>query len=473
MSAKDFIENYIEENKTYLMGLAQDIWSYRELSYEEKKSTQVLINALEEAGFTVEAGISSMPTAFVASYGQSGPSFGFLGEYDALPGLEARPGEAKKDPNLCGPGHGCGHNLLGVGSLGAALAAKAYMEKENIQARVYYFGCPAEEGTGGKTFMARDGVFDDMDFVYTWHPGDKNQVDYKISLAIQAIEFSFSGTAAHAGSSPWLGRSALDGAEIMSIGANYLREHIRDGERVHYAYMDAGGEAANVVQDRAKVKYEVRSFNLESLDKLYQRLIKCGEGAALMTETELSYETTMVFADYAPNPYLADLAQEALEEVGPPSWTDEDYKLAKSYLSSYGQEIRDSLEEELRLNGLDAKDKIEKPLDDSVRPYSNTLSYQSGSTDVGNVSYRCPTISYTIASWCLGNVGHTWQTTGQAGSILGQKGMVCAAKAMALGAIKTLASPESIEKAKDYVKNEKGKNYKEPLPRNLMPKYKK
>lgn len=464
MDKIDFINKYIDENSKSFIKLSQDIWEFAELPYEEEKSASLLKEILREEGFEIEENVSGIPTAFVAKYGSGKTKFGFLGEYDALDNLSQEASSTvKKQAGPTRSGHGCGHNLLGVGALAASLACKKYIEENNIDAVVYYFGCPAEEDAGAKIFMARDGIFDDMDFVYTWHPSTSNAVQSTRNVAITSANFTFKGKSAHAGSSPWLGRSALDACELMSVGTNYLREHMREKERIHYAYLDAGGISANVVPDRAVVKYEVRSPKIGGLKDLFERVIKCAEGAALMTETDMDYEVTMVFLDYITNKYLGLIADQAFKKIGPPKWDESDYKLAKDFLSTYDDETILAAKEEIKdLYGEDRLDeKFQKPLDDKVHDFDpDDKTYSSGSTDVGNVSYACPTANISVATTCLGNVGHTWQMTAQSNSQIGHKGMITAAKVLALSALETLDRPEYIKKAKEFVKAQQEDGYK-------------
>lgn len=473
MEALKFIEKYIENNKEHFIDLAKKVWDYAELPYQEYKSSALLIGELKSHGFEVEEGVAGIPTAFVAKAGRGGYKFGFMGEYDALDTLSQEAARPVKNPIGQGcPGHGCGHNLLGVGSLAAALAAKAHLEEKDLAGQVYYFGCPAEEDSGAKTFMVRDGIFDEMDFVYTWHPSTKNMVTSNRSVAIVSANFSFKGTSSHAGGSPWLGRSALDAVEIMSTGTNYLREHMMDKERIHYAYLDAGGTAANVVQDRAVVKYEVRSPKISDLKKLFKRVVKCAKAAAIMTETKVDYEITMVFSDYIPNSPLGKIAHEAFKEVGPPKWSEEDFSLARDFLKSYNpstlEVAKASISDTYGPSRLD--DILDRPLDEEIHDFDDSRAeYNTGSSDIGNVSYITPTIELSVATSCLGNVFHTWQTTSQSASPIGYKGMLTAAKAMALGALKTLDQPEVIAEAKDFVEKQNSGSYKEPLPSYLRP----
>lgn len=473
MQPLEIIDHSLSEQQELLMSLSRQIWAFAELPYEEVRSAELLAGTLEKEGFTVRMGVAGIPTAFTASWGSGGPVMGFLGEYDALDQLSQAAGATSPQPlREGGPGHGCGHNALGVGSLGAALALKAWLSAGSRSGTVLYYGCPAEEGAGAKQFMARAGLFDEVDFVYTWHPADLNQVQSSRTVAIMGANFSFRGVTAHAGSTPHLGRSALDAAELMSVGVNYLREHIIDGARVHYAYANAGGTAPNVVQDRSLVKYEVRSPKVSQVKELFQRVVEVSRGAALMTGTRVEHEITMAFSDYIPNEPLAQVADEAFQEVGAPRWDEADFELARRYRDSFGQPTRDAMTEQIRETfGEERLEEIlARPLDGEVHPFrAGSIRYVSGSTDVGDVAYAVPTINFNVATAFIGNVGHTWQMTGQSGSRLAEKGMLTAARVMALAAVKTIDRPDVIEQAKAFVKRQNGGAYQCPLPDEVLP----
>lgn len=473
MKDLEFINKAIENKQDLFKDVSSQIWSYAELPYEEFKSSKLLEDTLKNEGFNINSGIADMPTAFTATFGSGKPVFGFLGEYDALDILSQEAANTVKKPIVEGaPGHGCGHNALGVGSLAAAVAVKEYLEENKKEGTVIYFGCPAEEGAGAKQFMARAGVFDDVDFVYTWHPATINEVQSDRTVAIMGANFEFKGLTAHAGGSPHLGRSALDAAELMSVGVNYLREHMIDQARIHYAYVDAGGVSPNVVQDHSLVKYEVRSPRVSQVKELFERVVNVARGAALMTGTTMNYEITMAFSDYITNAALAEVAEECLQEIGAPTWDDDDYKLAKEYLSSYDDGTLSSIKEKIvDIYGDDKLEEIiDKPLDSIIHPYdSKNKKYVSGSTDVGDVAYTVPTLNFHIATACVGNVGHTWQMTGQSSSSIANKGMITAAKAMALSAIRTMDRPDVIKKAKEIVLKQNGGSYECPLPDSVVP----
>lgn len=469
----EYISNVIDKKAEELTEIAIKIWEFAELSYEEFNSSRLLIDKLKSEGFEVEEGVAEMPTAFLAKWGEGKPVFGFLGEFDALDSLSQTREIATKYPIQEGaPGHGCGHNVLGAGSLGAALAVKDYMMETNRKGTVMYFGCPAEEGAGSKQFMARAGVFDGVDFLYTWHPSDITQVQSDRTVAIMGANFRFAGITAHAGSTPHLGRSALDAAELMSVGVNYLREHMIDQARIHYAYSDTGGTAPNVVQDRAVVKYEVRSPKVRQVKELFERVVDVAKGAALMTGTSMEYEITMAFSDYITNDALAEIADQALRDVGAPAWDEGDFELAKKYLESFNEITRDLAKEKIiHRFGMERLDEVyNRPLDSTITPYlRGNQSYVSGSTDVGDVCYTVPTLNFNVATAFIGNVGHTWQMTGQSGSRIALKGMLTAAKVMALSALRTAERPDIIEAAKNIVKIQNGGAYQCPLPEYVKP----
>jgi aminobenzoyl-glutamate utilization protein B len=475
MTDLEFIKQVVARKGEKFTALADEVWEYAELPYAEFRSAKALCAVLAEEGFAVEEGVAGMPTSFVGRWEGTpgGYTVGFLGEFDALDILSQRAGCPEKSPIREGaPGHGCGHNLLGAGALGAAVAVKDYLAANSLPGRVIYYGCAAEEGAGAKQFMARAGLFDCCDFIYTWHPATQNGVDASPCNAIMGANFEFKGLSAHAGGSPHLGRSALDAAELMSVGVNYLREHIIDGARVHYAYVDAGGVAPNVVQDHSLVKYEVRSPKVSQVKALFERVVKVARGAALMTETTMEYEVTMAFSDYQPNDALAAIADDCMREVGAPRWDEEDYRLAKEFLSSYNETTLEAIREDMaETYGPERVSELwERPLDSEIQPYvPGRKDVSGGSTDVGDVTYAVPCLNLHVATACIGNVGHTWQMTAQARSSIGHKGMLTAVKALALSALRTMEEPEAVERAKALVLARNGGRYQCPLPDDLEP----
>ncbi len=470
------IKNIITEKKQEAIDLALRVWDYAELSYEEEKSASDYIELLKKNDFQVEEGIAGMPTAFVASYTVGGgkPVIGLLAEYDALDSLSQEAASPiQKAVKNGAPGHGCGHNLLGAGCYLTAIALKEYLLSENISGSIRLYGCPAEEGAGSKQFIARAGYFDDVDFAYTWHPSDTNTVQSSCSSAIMGANFIFDGVASHAGGAPHLGRSALDTAELMNIGCNYLREHMIPQARIHYAYSDAGGTAPNVVQNHAVIKYEVRSPKITQMQELFTRVVDVAKGAALMAGTKMNYEITMAFSDYTPNKTLAKVMDEALQEAGAPKWSEEDYDLALQFLRTYSKSIQSEIRNDLLETYNYDIDKVDgimaKPLDSEVHPFDANGQYESGSTDVGDVGYATPTVNLNIATACVGNIGHTWQNTAFSASEIGLKGMIKAAEVLTLACLKTLENPEVIQKAKEELLLKNNGKYTCPLPDFVEP----
>ena len=469
------VKDLVASQADAAVALAKEIWNYAELSYEEVRSAAALMEALKKEGFAIEEGIAGIPTAFTATFqsGSGKPVVGFLAEYDALAGLSQKAGcPVQKAIEPGGAGHGCGHNLLGAGCYAAAVALKDYLVKESKDGTVIFFGCPAEEGAGAKQFIARAGYFDNVDFAYTWHPETINEVGSKGSVAIMGANFTFNGVAAHAGAEPHLGRSALDAVELMNVGCNYLREHMIDAARIHYAYSDAGGSAPNVVQSCAVIKYEVRAPKVSQVQELFTRVVDVAKGAALMTGTKMQYEITMAFSDYTANRTLGAVVDQCFRELGAPDWTEEDYDLAAGFLRTYPRStmagIREKLGTYFAPEELDKA--LEKPLDSMVHPFNpKETGYNSGSTDVGDVGYATPTVMIHVATACLGNVGHSWQNTAFACSDIGMKGMLRAAEVMTLSAIRTMAQPELIRKAKVELIRKNGGKYRCPLPDYVTP----
>lgn len=475
MTDREFIEKSVESRACKVWAANDKIWEYAELAFHEYKSAQLLCDMLRAEGFLVETGLAEIPTCFraVYSYGTGRPVMGILGEYDALSGLSQEAASpVKREINPGGPGHGCGHSALGTGSFAAAAAVKDYLETCKKDGTIIYFGCPAEEGAGSKQFMARAGLFDDIDFVYTWHPSDQNGVEAVHSNAIMGANFIFTGLTAHAGACPHLGRSALDTAELMSVGCNYLREHVIPEARIHYAYIDAGGTAPNVVQDRAIVRYEVRAPYVKQVKELFERVKEVARGAAIMAGTKMECQLSMAFTEYLPNDALARIADECMREIGAPVWSEEDYKLAKRFLNTYNEQTLDAIRAEIaeRYGEQRLTEILEKPLDSEIHPYdADKIKLQAGSTDVGDVGYVVPTLNINVATCCIGNAGHTWQMTAQTSSPLTHKGLLTAAKVMALSCIRTMDRPDAVQAAKAEVRKRNGGKYVCPLPDSVKP----
>lgn len=461
MTDLEFVRQAVARHAGAILDANDAIWGYAELAFHETKSAALLEKLLEENGFTVQTGLAGIPTCFTGTYvkGSGNPVMGVLGEFDALSSLSQRAATPEKIPVQEGaPGHGCGHCALGTGALAAAFAIKDYLDASGEDGTVIYFGCPAEEGAGSKQFMARAGLFDDVDFVYTWHPSTINAVEAVQSNAIMGANFRFKGRTSHAAASPHLGRSALDAVELMSVGCNYLREHVIPEARIHYAYQDVGGSAPNVVQDHAQLKYFIRAPKITQVKEIGERVKDIARGAALMTGTELEIYFSAGMCDYVPNDALSYLLSEALEAVGGPSFDDADRALAKEFFDSYSaSEIEASLKR-LSYNYDDWADYRTIPLVEKVGPYKPSDAYGFGSTDVGDASYAAPTAQMNVATYANGTPGHSWQVTAQVGSTITHKALVTVAEAIGLAAILTIERPETVKAAREeYVKETGGK----------------
>lgn len=475
MKDLEFLERVIDEKAAKILDANDKIWEYAELAFHETKSAALLISILKDEGFTITEGDAGIPTCFTGtfSYGTGKPVMGILGEYDALSSLSQQAASTEKVPVQAGaPGHGCGHCALGTGSLAAALAVKEYLIENKKDGTIIYFGCPAEEGAGSKQFMARAGMFDHVDFIYTWHPATKNAIDNSHNNAIMGANFEFHGVAAHAGGCPHLGRSALDAVELMNVGCNYLREHMIPEARIHYAYIDAGGTAPNVVQDHAIIRYEVRSPKVSQVKELFERVKNVARGASIMTDTTVTCELAMAFTEYIPNLALAKVADECLKEVGAPKWDEADYAMAREFLHTYPEITMESIKSQIvDLYGENRLEEIlEKPLDSEVHSFNpDKIRLVAGSTDVGDVGYAAPTLNINVATACVGNVGHSWQMVAQSCSPLAHKGLLTAAKVIALSCVRTMDRPDVIEAAKEEVAKRNGGHYTCPLPDSVQP----
>ncbi len=464
---KQWIERYLESKKDDLVGVSDFIWENPEIRFKEYKSCEKLTDVLKNEGFSITKNIAEIDTAFMAEFGEEGPIVGFLGEYDALADLSQVSGVTHQEAlEGDGIGHGCGHNLLGVGNLGAALATKAYLEENNIPGRVRYYGCPAEEGGSGKTFMARAGAFDDLDLALTWHPGPLTGVWGFNTLANIQAYFKFKGKAAHAAAAPHLGRSALDAVELMNVGVNYLREHMVDDARIHYAITNTGGNSPNVVQAQAEVLQLIRAPKLDQVNSLFERVKKIAEGAALMTETEVEVVFDKACSDYIPNDTLNKVLNESFQELGSIDFTDEEMKQAAAYQATLTKE--ETSDESMNLQGLNIK--VDTPLACDPLPYMKVNKAVPGSTDVGDVSWVTPTAQAVVTTSAFGTPLHTWQMTAQGKTSYAHKGMLYVSKALALTAIKALNDKEIIDKAKEEHKESLGgKAYTSPIPDSVKP----
>ena len=434
----------VEDHKDDLIALSDQIFDSPEIAYQEHQSADQHAAALEAAGFTVNRGAAGIPTALVAEAGEEGPVVAILGEFDALPGLSQVAGLAEPLPVEAGqPGHGCGHNLLGAASVLAAIAVRDWLAEKGKAARIRYYGCPAEEGGAAKTFMVRAGLFDDVDAAISWHPATFTAVNPANSLANARINYRFTGRASHAASAPDLGRSALDACELMNVGINYLREHMPDGSRVHYAYLNIGDGTENVVPAHAGVRQMIRSRNLAGLRSLMERVCKIAEGAALMTETKVEERIYTATSNLLGNRALEEAMHANLERLGPPVFDASDRDFAKAIRATLSDE---DISVSFRRIGLETDPDL--PLCEFVAPLGSRGSSGVGSTDVGDVSWAVPTVQARIATCAVGTPFHSWQLTAQGKAPAAHKGLIYAAKVMAGTAADLIEKPELLDKAR-------------------------
>ena len=456
----------VDSRKDEYEQLSDRVWGTPELAYTEHRSCAEHVAMLEQEGFRVTRDVAGIPTAVMGEAGEGGPVIAILGEYDALPGLSQEAGVAEKRPIPGdGFGHGCGHNLLGSASLLAAAAVKDYLEQNGLEGRVRYYGCPAEEGGAAKGFMVRAGAFKDVDVAISWHPAAFSGVNEAVSLANTRIDFTFHGRASHAAAAPHLGRSALDAVELMSVGVNYMREHMPSDARIHSAILDAGGIAPNVVQARAKVRYLIRATDLPGLQKLIERVKKIAEGAALMTETRVEQRVISGVSNLLGNTPMEKAMHDNLMRLGPPSFDDADREFAAKIQGTLSDE---DIESAFSRAGMPVKKNA--PLCDAIIPLEARGAKMVGSTDVGDVSWVVPTVQARGATYAIGTPGHSWQLTAQGKTDAAHKGMVHVAKVMAGTAIDAIRDETLVARAKaDLAARTKETPYVSPLPAEIDP----
>nr|WP_315594138.1 amidohydrolase [uncultured Cupriavidus sp.] len=455
----------IEAYRPLCSHLSDRLWDFAETAYAEHDSVELQIRELEAQGFRVTRNVAEIPTAFVAEAGSDGPVIGFLGEYDALPHLSQEADATARAPRVAaGSGHGCGHNLLGGATLMSALAVRDWLQSTGRAGRVRYYGCPAEEGGAGKVFMTRAGAFDELDAALTWHPASILAIDAMATLATVHARFTFTGVAAHAAAAPHLGRSALDAVTLMSVAANYLREHIPSDARLHYAIHDTGGSAPNVVQARAEVVYQVRAPELAVVQSIMQRLRKIAEGAGMMTDTTMTYRVERAMSNMRPNGVLSDLMYERMQALGPTPFDEIDRAFAARMQAVIsGEEAKASLEifGAQRLSGV---------LHEGVLPVDVMPAVLSASTDVGDVSWVVPTARCLGACFALGTPFHSWQLVAQGKASVAHKGMTHTAKVMASTAAALFADPQILAQAQEELRQTSaGHAYRCPIPDDVNP----
>ncbi len=465
----------VELNKEKLIEMAGKIWHTPETAFSETASAKVLCDGLRDFGFQVQENVADIATAFSASYGSGKPVIAILGEFDALSGLSQVAGcDVPAPVEKGGNGHGCGHHLLGVAGIGAAVAIKDYLKTTGREGTVIYYGCPGEEGGSGKAFMARDGVFDGVDCAITWHPADVNSVGAGSTLANIQVAYRFKGLAAHAAAVPHLGRSALDAVELMNVGVNYLREHVIPDARMHYAVTNTGGFSPNVVQAEAEVLYLLRAPKNAQVQDIYRRVNKIAQGAALMTETEVEIDFVKACSNIIPNVTLEKVLDEKLRAIPLPVYTEEDVAFAKKMQTSFKNSVSTVAKIADKLADPDEKEKVllhkDKALLDTVFPYIPSEVASPGSSDVGDVSWVCPTAQINAACYAANTPGHSWQLVSQGLADTANKGMLYAAQVMAAGAIHLFENPDVVAKAQKEHKQRVGDGYVCPIPQGVKPR---
>ena len=472
MDAKGIILDQIKQQDEELSYVAKEIWDHPQVALQETFAAQLLADRMAADGFSLTWGAGGMPTAFVAEWGEGFPVIGFLGEYDALPGLSQTLSSEKSPLEVGGPGHGCGHNLFGTACMASVMALKTAMQEKQIDGTIRFYGCPAEETLVGKTFMARDGVFDDLDAAISWHPNDTNIIWNGSSLAMNSFKVDFHGVAAHAGSSPWLGRSALDAVMLMDAGVNYMREHVPQESRIH-SVVTSGGQAPNVVPAFAQVWYFVRAPHREQVEEMYRWMQDIAKGAALMTGTSHEIELITGCYEILPNSVMSDLLYEKMAEVDDMRFTAQERQFARELQATFPDGSVQRAYDWTQISSgapLDPAE-IEDPLWERVVPHSPTPPLLSGSTEVADVSWITPTGQLTTTCWPLGTPGHSWQTVASSGSSIGAKGMIFAAKSMALAGLDLLTKPGLLAEAQaEFERVRGGKDYVTPLPPEATPK---
>lgn len=431
------VVEHIDEHAAVYAETAQKIWALAEVGYQEHESAALLISLLEAEGFSIEKGVAGIPTAFVASYGSGSPVIGIMGEYDALPGISQSAVPTRQKDEAMMAGHACGHHLFGTGSVAAAIGAKQWLAEGNA-GTIRLYGTPAEEGGAGKVYLVREGLFDDVDVALHWHPGDKNDASSWTTLANRSAKFRFYGVSAHAAAAPERGRSALDGVEAMNLMVNMLREHVPQETRIHYV-ITSGGSAPNVIPDFAEVYYYVRNPDAAVLEGIWERVVATAEGAAVGTGTRLEFEVIHGIHSLLPNEVLADVMDRNLRVVGGVQYDEKE--------QAFAEKLQESFESPSRPLGSE----------NQIQPNSPTAS--SGSTDVGDVSWVVPTAGLSTATWVPGTAAHSWQAIAAGGTSIGTKGMMVAAKTLALTAINLLKNKSLIEKARAEFDSRRGPGF--------------
>ncbi len=437
-AAQDQVARYLDAQQERFAGVAHQIWTYAEVGYQEEKSSALLQQQLKDAGFTIETGVAGMPTAFIASYGQGRPIIGLLAEFDALPGLSQDAVPARKPLTELGAGHGCGHHLFGTASTGAAIAVKEWLATPKRPGTIRLYGTPAEEGGSGKVYMVRAGLFNDLDVVLSWHPGDENDAGPSTNLANTSAKFRFHGLSAHAAAAPDRGRSALDGVEALDYMVNLMREHVPSDARIHYV-ITSGGQAPNVVPDFAEVYYYVRHPDPRMVQSIFDRLVKAAQGAAMGTGTTVDYEIIGGTYSRLPNEALQRVLDANLRAVGGVTYTPAEQAFAEKMYATL----------------TDPASRIGSQ--QTVQPYA--MHQTNASSDAGDVSWVVPSGAFNAATWVPGTPAHSWQAVAAGGMTIGAKGMAVAAKTLALSAVDLFQKPDVIQAARAEFTGKRGPNF--------------
>jgi len=458
---------YIDEKRPLIVRVSDEIWEYAEVGLHEDRSAKCLEDALEAEGFTVDRGVAGMPTAFVATWGSGSPLVGYLGEYDALPGVSQAAVATRRELKSGAAGHGCGHNLLGAGAFAGGIGLKRELEARHLPGTVRYFGCPAEENFSGKAFMARDGLFSACDACLTWHAGSLNRIRSGSTLANNAMNVTFHGRTAHAAGDPYNGRSALDALQLMNLGVEFLREHMSSKARVHYVITNGGGQP-NVVPAKASAWYLIRAPRREEVDDLYKRVLNCAHGASQMTDTRAEVELIKAIWNLLPNGVLEDVLEESAKRVGPPKFTEKDLEFAREIAKSFAPGQKEA---QLRKERV-PEEVFGQVLNTTWIPRPDVPQDGEGSTDVSDVSWCCPTAEFRVACQALGTPGHSWQYAAQSGMSIGHEGMITAGKILAEAGFMLMTNPDILKKAnEEFRKSTGGKPYVSAIPKDLKPKF--